>query len=91
MADNKKFKQFVLDELNETVDVIAELSKDNTIVVYQFGIQGPYGTEFKLNNTDAIIGPSGVFEFSNIIPIESLTVTASVEGKGRVIVDVLYV
>lgn len=88
MANDKYFSQIRIETGDSSVNEVDIRDRLGDATIYQVGIQGPYGSKFKLNGVDAIIGPSEVFEFSNIIPIDELIVYKPT--MGRVIVDVLH-
>ena len=85
---SKQFKQFILTAGTANWSLREQVG--SAVEIYQIGIQAPYGTSFKLNDSDAIIGPMEIFEISNdIITLKDLIIT-SFDSSGRIIIDVMY-
>lgn len=55
------------------------------------GVQAPQGTKIYINeNSEAIVGPTGVFELDNIIEITSFRLQEDKGYLNKIIIDVIY-
>lgn len=55
------------------------------------GVQAPQGTKIYINeNSEAIVGPAGVFELDNVIEITSFRLQEDKGYLNKIIIDVIY-
>lgn len=87
--------KYLTDKENEDLLGVDLVERIGAKAITSLGVQAPNGTHLIINGCDAYVGPTGVFELSDVVEITSLVLSHTPEYQNpqfveRVIIDILY-